>query len=263
MAESSLTLGWADLKQSVGFFLGYGSTIGNWSAAQITEIEDIVQSGYRRVMYPPSVIQGAAGHKWSFLQPTTTLAVVADDGDYDLPDDLGSVVGGFHYAPDVHKAMIREVPTSVIVEARSASDTNGDAYWFAVRWKASTGAGGQRQEVLFYPEFDTSFTLYYTYDAFQGELSDSCPYPLGGMKMSELHKESCLAAAEERRGDSEGLHNRKFGQFLADMIARDLKNRPSSYGSMGAPAELGREVFRRGNERYGGAYSITYGGDQI
>jgi hypothetical protein len=47
------------------------------------------------------------------------------------------------------------------------------------------------------------------------------------------------------------------------MIARDFKNRPSSYGDMGAPAELGHEVFRRGNERYGGAYSITYDGEQI
>ncbi|GAG52808.1 unnamed protein product, partial [marine sediment metagenome] len=92
MTESGLSIGWTELQKEVGFFLGYGRTVDNWSAAQTAEIAVIVQSGYRRVLYPMAVNAETPGYEWSFLRPTTPLAIIADDGDYDLPDDFGRMI---------------------------------------------------------------------------------------------------------------------------------------------------------------------------
>lgn len=263
MAEPGLTLTWTELKQAVGFYLGFGTTVANWTTAQATEIELIVQSGYRRVLYPPAVIPDAVGYDWSFLRPTTTLSIVADDGDYDLPDDYGRIIGLFHYAADEHRAPIVIVSESHILQARSSSDRNGYPDIAAIRYKASDRTAGQKQEVLFYPEPDASKTLTYSFDAYTGKLSDAAPYPLGTMVMSEVYKESCLAVAEERNNDELGLHHQLFTASLADAIARDRKHGAKNYGQMGQPAEAGEEVFRRGNLRYSGAYDMTYKGNQI
>jgi len=265
MAESGLTLGWGDFKSEVGFILGYGTASGSWSAAQEAEIELIVNTAYRRVLYPPAMQGVPVGYEWSFLRPTTTLAIVADDGDYDLPDSYGRIVGGFHYAADQHKAMIRQVPLSQLLEMRSTSDMNGYPNFFATRWKSSDGTDGQRQEVLFYPEPDASYTLYYSFDANTEPLSDTYPYPLGGMQMSELYKEACLAVAEARNEDTQGIHTQLFQSLLVDQIARDIKRGSGqNYGKMGAPSELDDVAeWRRGNELHSGAYSITYDGGYV
>jgi len=154
MAESSLTLGFPELKQAVGFFLGKGTTIGDWSAAEESEIEDIVQTGYRQVLYPPAIVEDIVGYEWSFLRPTTTLDIEADDGDYDLPDDFGRLVGRFHYEPDEHRTSIAIVSLAAILDMRSHSDQNSAPAWAAIRYKSADGTDSGRQEVLFYPEPD-------------------------------------------------------------------------------------------------------------
>jgi hypothetical protein len=261
MAESSLSLGWPELKAAVGHFLGWGSS--GWSSARETIIEGIVQTGYRRVLYPPAVAEGAAGYEWSFLRPSTTLSITSSAADYDLPDDYGNIVGKFHYAADVHLPSIPIIPVADLLDMRSASDRSGDPEFAAIRPKSSDGSTGQRSEVLFYPAPSTSRTLSYAYDAYQGALSDSAPYPLGGMHMSELYKESCLAVAESRNNDEIGLHNATFQSLLVDAIARDRKRGARTFGQMGQPEEEDMEVFRRGRSLYGGAYSITYKSQQI
>lgn len=260
MAESSLSLGWTDFKKEVGFLLGYGSTAGNWSSAQTTEIEDLVNAGYRRVLYPFHLPQ-AAGYEWSFLHPTTTLSLSADDFDYNLPDDFGRIVGEFHYAADQHRAPIKVIPEAILLDMRSTSDYNDYPEWAAIRFKSSTGSTGQRQEALFYPEPHTSITLSYSYDAYPTKMSSSAPYPLGGMEMSEVYKEACLAAAEVRNGDQYGLHNQLFERLLLNAIQRDKKRGAQVYGHMGQPHASSEEVFRRGAALHtDGAYSFTYNG---
>lgn len=262
MAESTLTLTWDDLKEEVGFFLGYGSDSTAWSTSQETEIERIVQTGYRRVLYPFAV-QGVVGHKWSFLHPSATLDTVDEDYDYDLPDDFGGMNGDFHYDADECRTSIRRIPLATLLDMRSTNDYDGYPNFFAIRFKSSDGTTGQRQEALFYPTPDAVYTLHYAYNAYQGVLSDEAPYPLGGMQMSEVYKESCLAAAEARNDDAPGVHTQQFERLLIDAVARDRDRGPVNYGRMGQPPEYGEERFKRGNELYGGAYRITYGGEYI
>ena len=260
--ESGLSLGYIELQQAVGRYLGHGATRSSWSSAVDDLINDIVQRGYRQILYPS--IPQAAGHKWTFLTVSTTLSVSADDGDYDMPSDFGKIIGEFHYAPDEHKAPIRVIPLSQLYDMRSTSDMNGYANFVAFRWKDSDGSLGQRQEALFYPEFDASYTLYYGYDAYTGALSDASPYPLGGMEMSELYLESCLAVAESERHDELGIHNQVFREMLMEAIARDNKRAAQVYGNMGHSDGLEDVVeWRRGQELHSGAYSIVYDGSQV
>jgi hypothetical protein len=76
MAESTLVLAWSDLKAEVGYLLGYSRTSTNWSAAQTTEIEKVIQSGLRRFYYPGG--SGVDGYEWTFLKPTTSIEIWSD-----------------------------------------------------------------------------------------------------------------------------------------------------------------------------------------
>jgi len=139
MAESSLTLGFPELRQAIGFYLGYGSVIGDWTATQIAVIETIVQTGYRRVLYPPAIDASTVGYEWSFLRPSTTLDIETDIGDYDLPDSFNRIVGEFHYEPDEHRSAVKIIALAALLDMRAHSDRNSAPSFAATRYKSSDG----------------------------------------------------------------------------------------------------------------------------
>lgn len=255
MSESGLSIGYPDLKLEVGRFLGYGSAEANWSASQLAEIERVVQSGVRRVYFPPAIDANSLAYEWSWLRPTTTIDIESGTADYDLPDDFGRLIGALYYQSEEYKESIIQVSIGKILALRSYESLTGIPRYAAIRFKASTGASGQRQEILFYPEPDNDWTLSYEYEAFNGALSDTYPYPLGGMKFAELYIESCLAVAESRMNDEIGIHTQTYQALLIDAVARDRKNGAVYYGRMSAgDSEL--EIFRRGIT--GSIYPLTY-----
>ena len=261
MAESSLSVGLPELKSEVGWFLGMGRGVDvAWSASQLVEILGIVQSGVRRVYYPPAVNANIVGYEWSFLRPTTTLSVVDADWDYDLPDDFGRLIGVLHFAAAKYLNPVSIISVSRLLDLRASSDFSGAPVYAATRYKSSTGSGGQRQELLLYPTPDAAWTMSYEYEAYNGALSDSYPYPLGGMQLAELYLESCLALAESRVNDTIGIHMQQYQALLVDAIARDRKRGAQMYGPMGS-VENETEFFRRGYT--GTVYPITYGGESI
>jgi len=180
--------------------------------------------------------------------------------DYDLPDDFGRLVGDIHFPKDQNRASIKVVAVSQLLAMRATNELASTPRWAATRYKSSTGASGQRQEILFYPTPDTAWDLLYEYDAYSGALSDSYPYPLGGMQYSELYIESCLAVAERRINGMPGEHNDQYERLLVDAIHRDKKHGAQYYGPMGHKEETTQE-FRRGLT--GGTYPITYKGASI
>lgn len=261
MAESGLSIGYTELQQAVGRLLGFGHTVANWSAAQTTVIQDLVQSGVRRVYYPPAYPGIPPGYEWSFLRPWTTLTTADDDYDYDLPDAYGRLIGSFHYAADEYRTPIVQISIAELLDKRSMYDESGYPNVCAVRWKAEDRTTGQRSEVLFYPEPDDEYVLSYQYEAYSGLLSDSYPYPLGGMKMSELYKESCLASAESSMKDELGIHHQEYQALLIDAVARDMKHGAKHYGRMGGGEDTFEQKFHRGYD--GSTYEITYDGETI
>ena len=336
MAESGLTAAWTEFKQEVGFFLANGRTIGDWSAAQVIEIEATVQSGVRRVYYPIGLPPELSGYEWSWLRPSATLnlgasgtdgtvvtatfdsatftdwvaqGVTSDDtvnitaigtgsttiadyaissvavgditlssspGDgtsltflvhrnpcnYTLPDDFGRLIGSLHFATNETRREIDIIPLGDLLELRARNDEIGVPQYAAIRPKSSDGSAGQKQEILFWPRSDAYYPLSYAYEAYQAALSDANPYPLGGMQMSELYIESCLAVAEQRINDEGGLHSQLYQALLLDAVTRDMKKGPSTFGQMGHQERLGdRSCFRRG---WGDStYQITYLGNLL
>jgi len=257
MAESGLSIGWTELQQEVGGFLGYGRA--NWNAAQTAEIAAIVQSGVRRVYYPMGIPE-VAGYDWSWLRPTTTLAITLAGGyDYDLPDDFGRLIGKLHYGPDENYAPIQLIPLDRLLQMKVREDREDTPYYAAIRRKTEDRTTGQRWELLLWPKPDASYTLYYSYEAYSGPLSDSYPYPLGGMSLAELFIESCLAVAEQRLNDEIGVHTQTYQALLLDAVQRDKKHSPTYFGYMG---HTEYQVERRLHGDVS-PYSIIYKGQSI
>ena len=77
MSESSLSVAFPELKAETGQYLGYGRTVGDFSADEDVLVEAIVQSAIRRVYYPHAIRgpngEPIVGHEWSFLRPSSTL----------------------------------------------------------------------------------------------------------------------------------------------------------------------------------------------
>jgi len=336
MAESGLSLGFAEFKSECGQFLGYGRTVADFSSDQDTLVEAIVQSGVRRVYFPQAVQGIEPGYEWSFLRPSNTLylgadgsdgvvssntftsathadwttygiiagtdtvdvtvvgagttevdeydisvvssgdlTLVANDGtsltffvsrpaaNYTLPDDFSRLIGRLHYQPADRYPSIQIIQEDSILEMRSITDLTGHPQYAAIRSKSSDGSTGQRSEIIFYPRPDAAYILTYTYEAYSGQLTDALPYPLGGMYLSELYAESCLAVAEQRVNDEAGIHTSLFETLLVDAVARDRKRGAKNFGRMGNQAEydLLYPRFRRGWT--GGTYSVTYDGSEI
>lgn len=78
MAESTLSLGYADFQRMVGYYAGYGRDTTKWTTDQISVIDDVIQTGLRNFYYPESLTDGQKAHEWSFLKPKTTLTTIAD-----------------------------------------------------------------------------------------------------------------------------------------------------------------------------------------
>jgi hypothetical protein len=233
MAESSLSLGLPDFQSEVGFQLGFGRTVANFTDAQEAMANAIIQSGVRRVYFPPTISvvnqQGQpeviSGHVWSWLRKSATIALTSGDYDHDLPDDFNTVIARVHFSAGSAKADLSPVDPADILAMRAASTTTGTPQYFAMRPKAADGTTGQRFELLIYPAYSTTGTLAYEYSVLPNELTDDAPYPLGGMSISELILASCLAIAEERyppAGETAGGRRAEvFRNLLMDSITRD------------------------------------------
>jgi len=262
MAESTLSLAWDDFQNEVGRFLGYGVTQGSWSSAQEATVQSCVHSGVRNVMFPPMIPGGMNGYAWSWMHPTTTIDTTASQGEDDLPDDFHQLIGDFHHASNTGYTRVKRVSEGEILERRALDDYNGFPKLCAIRYKSRTGADGQRQEVLWYPEPDDAYTLSYSYDVYPGQLSDTYKYPPGGSSLSELYLESCLAVAEQRVLDMEGIHSKNFMAMLIAAIERDKRRAPTNYGRMGHYEGTSREQTLFRGQRTG-SYYLTYDGTPL
>ena len=270
MSESGLSIGLPEMRSAVGFYLGYGRGVDkSWTAGQLLEIDQIVNSGVRRVYYPPAVTAEIVGYEWSWLRPSETIAITQAIWEYDLPDDFGRLIGVLNYAEAEYRSSIVVISASKLLGMRAYSNLADAPKYAAIRYKED-GAGtvGQRQEMLFYPTPSQSWTLSYEYEAYSGALADalSTPpgtrvYPLGGMQLAELYIESCLALAETRINDTIGQHQQQFQALLVDCIARDRKRGSQRYGQMGNREHDENFPFRRGWS--GPTYPIIYKGEEV
>lgn len=242
MAESTLTLGWPELKAEVAFYLGYSRDSGEWAAKEITEIEALVQAGYRQFLNPPG-LGDAPPWEWAFLKPVTTIDTAADDYDYDLPDDFGSIDGDLTFASDD----AAYEPVRVIGEGQvrtyrmsGAATQDGVPRRAAIRPKSSDQTAGQRWELILWPTPDAVYTLTYRYFVLTNKLSDAAPYPLGSMAHSETVLASCIDKAALMMDDEKGPRRQEFMERLQSSIAHDRRAGQEFFGYNADNSELRR-----------------------
>lgn len=76
MSESSLSVGYPEIRSEIGFLCGWGRTSGNWSATQITRIQAVLDRGLRQFYFHAPLPQ-APNHEWTFLRPVATMQTAA------------------------------------------------------------------------------------------------------------------------------------------------------------------------------------------
>jgi len=255
MAESELSVDYTSLLLEVSAFLGYGSDLSALDVYHMKEVERYVKSGIRQFYYPPA-IQGATPHCWSFLNPVAEITTRPNEYSEELPDDFARVVGDITYQPEEYCSSIVVVSEFRIYELRERNIEPTRPKFAAVRNSLSDEMA-TRKEIIFWPTPDAEYTLNYVYEAFSGDLTEEHPYPLGGMKYSELIIESCLSVAEQRGNDEAGLHTERFNALLLAGIAQDKKSGAHVFGSMGGPCESPA----RSRRVTGTNYPITYNGN--
>ena len=230
MAESTLSLSYPDFVREVALLLGYSTTSADRTAAETAEIDRLVQSGLRQFYHPPIVPGEASPHEWSFLSPVKTLVTASGDYDYDLPEDFGGITGLMTYGVNEGYLPLKVAGEGRIRFLRMRGTVTGKPKIVAIRPKTSVGTTGQRFEALFWPTPDGIYNLGYQCNALQNKISNTYPYPLGGMAHCETVLESCLAIAEERMNDvGEGLHKAKFLERLAASVGLDRKAMTPEY----------------------------------
>lgn len=231
MAESTLSLGYPDFATEVAKKLGYPSDVADRSAAEIAVIDAIIQSGVRQFYFPPLLPGEEHVHEWSFLKPVTTLSTTATDYDYDLPDDFGSIDGDITFAStaSVKGPIVKVGEAHIRLWREAGGDVAGSPEFYAIRPRSTGGTTGQRDEILFYPTPDASYTLTYRYVALVSKISTGSPYPLGGMAHCETCLQSCLAVAEMRDIQAQGHEYALFMQRLQSSISHDRNKGSRDY----------------------------------
>jgi len=297
MAESTLSVTYAELKAEIGVFLGFVRDSQNWTDDENADIEAIIKRGLRQFYAPPPLSAEDAPYVWSFLKPVTTLIIwpdvavnagvtvtgvhdagittitatsasfypsmvkksivvtdtgtftvseyvsstvikvsgdatcsaktfsIASEGSFTLPDNFGTIEGGFTFDKDDDRyTQIKVIGESTIRSYRQRDYGVGTPKYAAIRPLASDGSSGQRYEVTFERDPDSLYNLWYQYSVLSEMVSENNPYPLGGASHSETILESCLSIAEQRMEDNEGLHYKKFLERLAASVRYDRRS---------------------------------------
>lgn len=237
MAESSLSITYDELRTEIGHFLSVGSTPSEWNADTVALVARIIKRGLRQFYIPPLLGREDLPHKWSFLEPTTTLSISADDYDYDLPDGFGSMRGTIiSYAAAEGGQPIKLIGEAELRRLRQQTDSSGKPLYAAVRpvYDSTLDSEGQRWELIFWPTPDGNYTLSYSYLVNPDVINATTNiYPLGGMAHGEAILESCLDIAELGSDDEIGIHHAKFMERLAASVGYDRRQGPTFLGYNG------------------------------
>lgn len=233
MAESTLTYAFADFQAEVALFAGWDRTIANWTTDNTADFGYILKSGLRKAYYPPPIEAGKPRHEWSWLKPSTTLALANTDFDYDLPDDFSGVMlpDSVTFNDGDAKRRLEKITDSHLRALQSKSQQSGTPFYYALRPKAHAPTTGHRYELLVYPTPNGTMTLRYRYVAVPNTLDATNKYPYGGGAVSEMIMEAILAAAEEHLDqDSEGIHQKRFLELVTAAIRADDEQNETTEG---------------------------------
>lgn len=185
------------------------------------QIESIVERAIQNVYYPP--VEG--GHRWSFLNPTATLALSNGTAAYDLPSGFSGLRGSMVLTVGSTKTRVQEIDENDLVSLQSVeAAANAMPRYVAIRPKTTTGSAVQGYEAVFYPIPNGSFTASYRYDLTPATPSTSNEYLYGPPFMANLFRQACIAELEQVKQSGDGEQTR-FKQHLDRAIEADRRIR--------------------------------------
>jgi hypothetical protein len=232
MTQPTISTDYSELLKIIGGYLNWGRS--GWPAATEELIDELVKSAYRWYVNAQSFDGTETGHRWTWLTPTRTITTVAEQGDYDLPEDFGAFNGPLTWSSASGNSRI-EIPfvgEGMIRAARQGNTTTGRPIRVAERIKAPNAIHGQRWEILFDPIPDDAYVFSYSSSVVPQKLDATNKYPLGGAQYSELLIAACLAVAESRYRPQEQDKRTEYSRALSAAIAVDSRNVPDHLGSM-------------------------------
>jgi hypothetical protein len=223
--------------QTVGVTTG---TMSGTATTTMTATSGVFQDRMADVDFPATITFDTSGTAYIVDSVTSTSVVVlttdasvevsgdtfqiSAQRDYDLPDDFGAINGILTFASTNYYNPIKIVGEGEIRNMRTGNVSTSFPYYAAIRSKNITGAVGQRQEIMFYPSPNGTYTLSYAYTPLPFNLTGSLTYPYGGEIHGQTIEASCLAEAEQFLGDEKGTRWSDFMQKLQTSVTLDRKN---------------------------------------
>lgn len=235
MAESNLSITYAEVRREVGHFLGFGRDPDTWSNTQLQDFGDILKRGSRLFYYPPTD-GDIPYYEWTFLRKTGTITLATGDYDYTLADDFGGTILDRSVTWPVANGnrSPAKVSESAIRQNQAYDNQSGLPRYYAVRNSTHAPTTGQRWEMLVYPTPSATYNgVVWTYRYVQvpDVITSTNIYPLGGAAYSEVFLAAILAAAEYKQDDDpDGPFQKKFQSMLAAAMRNDKQQKMNDRG---------------------------------
>lgn len=228
---SPLGTDFVELRKVVGDYLNWGRS--GWDDDTTERLNEVIKSGYRQYLAGRPLDGSDKAHDWTWLTPIRSLTTVTGQGDYDLPDDFGAILGPLTWSSATGNSRI-EIPIvgdGMIRAARQGVTTTGKPMRAAERIKNFDPKFGTKHELLFDPIPDDEYTFFYASSITPVALDEENKYPLGGEQFAELLTASCLSVAESRYRRGETDKRVEFDKALQAAISVDLRNAPDHIGT--------------------------------
>lgn len=221
---STLDLTRADLLRHLGRHAGWGREPSAWAANAQADAKDIIARAERTFYSPPVLPGDASAHRWSFLRPTGTVPIKADQGDYDLQEDFGGVVGPMTYSDaggTVWAMPVEQASDERIRQIRLSSGIlSSYPTLYAIVPMTTDGSSAQRFTLMLDRSQEGVLTFRYRSNPYQ--ISDQNPYPLGGQAHAETLLASVIAAYDAvLQDDPMGANYTLFIDRLRASISHD------------------------------------------
>ena len=159
----------------------------------------------------------------SALSSTDDTYSIEGDGDWNLPDDHGGIIGNLTFDATTIYPPVKQTSEQRIRTLRQDSfvDQTQRPYLFAVRPRlaaiavgTTAGTATTRWEVMFWPKPDEAFTFHYRYvKMFEDITSDTHNFP-GGLRNAECILAACMAVAERFADPTTPVSGKQWEYFI-------------------------------------------------
>ena len=222
--ESSLYQTYDQLRERIAYERGYPRDLTKLSEDQKDITERVLRDGCAKIYVQ-------ARFQWSFLRPLATLVLASGKSSLALPGDFGNLVGKIYFTDgNIWGSPLEVQNDDKVLELRSlySGSTGRPESAAIVPTQAPGSTHGQTQELIFWPESDTDYTVQCRYTVLPDAVGAGNKFHYGGAAHSKTFVEAVLCASEEFDGQP-GYHcMRGFPEALESSKEYDRKVKPQT-----------------------------------